>query len=84
MTLPPLVISFVPVAKEEHVPITATKTSDPVRMNAAIGLALVLRKASTRPHVPEICLVPMTVVEAELALDVRAPSNAAGAGPPPE
>jgi hypothetical protein len=83
MTLPSLAIPFVLVAKEEHVPVTAKRIADPVRMSAVTAPAVVLGEASTRPHVPATGLVPMTVAEAELALDVQAPSNAAGAGPSP-
>jgi hypothetical protein len=83
MMLPSLAIPFVLVVKEEPVPVTVKKTPDLVRMSTVIALALVLASPSTHPHVPPTGLVPMTVAEAELAPEVQAPSNVAGAGPSP-
>jgi hypothetical protein len=78
-----LAIPFVLVVKEEPVPVTVKTAPGPVRMSSVIALALVLASPSTHPHAPATGLVPTTVVEAELASDVQAPSNAAGAGPSP-
>jgi hypothetical protein len=83
MMLRSLAIPFVLVVKEEPVPVTVKRTPHLVRMIVAIALALVLEEASTHPHIPATGLVPMTVAEAELVLEILALGNAAGAGPSP-
>lgn len=84
--LPSLATTTVLVVKVELVPVTVETTLDPARMTAAIALALALGEASTNRSIrttTTTSLALTVVVEAELAPDSRAPSNAAGEGPSP-
>ena len=74
---------LLPPATTELVPVTVKKTLDPTRKTAVIVLALALEEASMHPPTPTTSLAPTAVVEAELAPDSLAQSNAAGAGPSP-